>query len=772
MSRRVDFFRRLGIRQRVLLVALAPMVLVGLGLVFYFTFLRYGDVEAALANRGGAMAHQLAPASEYGLFSGNVAELTRLSQAMLAEPDVSGVAFFDPDGRLLARAGDLRSSLDPTRQNVPWTGETEDGLVLIYHVRVSRNPVDYDDPFALEQPIRAAPGLLGTLTLEISRERVLASKREILIVSLGAVLSMMVVAMLLASRLGRDITVPLVRLEEAVARLRRGQLNTRVSPHIAGTVSGLEEGFNEMASALEAANARLSAALASSEAELQDQYEFATALLQALSDAGVGILILRAERIVFANEAAATIHGIPHAELLAISDWTQLLPESNRLSLKERADQVRYSNWTGNRFESAVLVPGDVSRYVDVVMTRLEGEPGEFRVVMVETEVTERRHAEERLNVANRELEAQRDDARRANQAKSRFLAAASHDLRQPIQALTLFVGELRRQASSPSQRRLSKQIQSAVQLLVELLDTLLEISRIDIQELQPRLRPLALDGWLESIAVGYGAAAKEKGLALRVRSSSLTVMTDPVLLARIVGNLLSNAVRYTRSGRILLGVRRVKGCARIEVWDSGVGVGEEHIPHLFQEFYQVENPERDAAKGLGLGLSIVDRLSTVLNHPISVRSWPGQGSVFAVTVPFSTSSLPVEDGIEGEEEIAEAKSVLLLLGNWDEALTLAAMMEDWGYQVVCPDSTEALKRAVKDLPGVLICEDSQLPALDAELPRDGEGRFDLVILGEETRSLRHGSLFRTEYLTNPPRPARLRALLQHLTSGEVDDEG
>lgn len=770
MTARSGIFRRLGIRQRVLLVALAPMVLVGLGLVFYFTFLRYGDVETSLVSRGGAMSRQLAPASEYGLFSGNAAELTRLAQAMLAEADVTGVAFFDPDGRLLAKAGVLKSSIGPSRQQETWTGESTDGLTLFYHVRVSRNPVDYDDPFALEQTLRPAPAILGSLTLEVSRERVVASKREILVVSLGAVLLTMLVAMLLATRLGRDITSPLLRLEEAVARLRRGQLATRVAPHPAGTVRDLEDGFNEMAGALEAANTRLSAALASSEAELQEQYEFATALLQALSDAGVGILILRQERLVFANEAAATIHGLPHAELLALRDWSELLPAERRHEIRERADQVRHATRFGDRFESAVILPQGALRYLDVVMTRLEGEQ-DPRVVMVEADITERRLAEERLSVANQELQSQRDDAQRANQAKSRFLAAASHDLRQPIQALTLFVGELRRQASSTSQRRLSKQIHSAVQLLVELLDTLLEISRIDIQDLKPRLRPLVLDGWLESIAVGHAAAAKEKGLTLRVVPSSLVVMTDPVLLARIVGNLLSNAVRYTHDGRILLGVRRLKDRARIEVWDSGVGVEAEHLPHLFQEFYQVENPERDAAKGLGLGLSIVDRLAAALGHPVRVHSWPGRGSVFTVTVPLVPASVLAAVDQERDEGIPAAKSVLLLMGNQADAGRLAAAMEDWGYRVLCPALPEALQAAVEELPGVLICEDSQLPLVDEALPRQGEGLFDLVILGEETRSLRHGGLHRTEYLSNPPRPARLRALLQHLTSGDGDDE-
>ena len=760
MTRRVELFRRLDLRLRVLLVALAPMALVGLGLVFYFTFLRYGDVETALASRGGAMARQLAPAAEYGLFSGNVMELSRLAQAALGEPDVSGAAFFDSDGKLLVGVGALHSSLAPELQGKAWSGASADGMILIYHVQVSRNPVDYDDPFAMEQIDKPDPKGLGSLTLEVSRERVVSSKREILVVSLGAVFLMMIVAMLLATRLARDITTPLLRLEEAVARLRRGQLKTRVQLHGAGTVRGLEEGFNEMADALEAANVRLSAALASSEAELQAQYDFATALLQALSDAGVGILILHGERIVFANQAATAIHGLSHAELLIIPDWSELLPEAGRLGIRERVERAHQANWRGDRFESPVLLPDGSARHVEVVMTSLAGERSEPRVVMVEADVSERRDAEQRLSVANRELQAQRDDAQRANLAKSRFLAAASHDLRQPIQALTLFVGELDKQMQTPSQQRLSQQINAAVQLLVELFDTLLEISRIDIQDLRPKKYPLALAGWLEDLALSHAAAARDKGIELRICPSSVWVDTDPTLLARIVGNLLSNAVRYTERGRVLLGVRRDADSAQIQIWDSGVGIEEVHLPHLFQEFYQVGNPERDVAKGLGLGLSIVDRLAAVLAAPVTVRSWPGRGSMFSITLPLAPGPSRPASAAR-----APGPAVLLLLADAEAAKRLATTIAGWGYATACAAADEALAETLdRQATPVVVCEDSQWARLEAALPKAGRG-IRLILLGRKAVPISHPAVLRIEQMGTPLRPARLRALLQHLVN-------
>ncbi len=753
--------RNLGIRQRVLLVTMAPMLLVALVLVFYFTFLRYGDVEDALFQRGNSMAGQLIPASEYGMFSGNHAELSRLAQAMMKEPDVSGIAFFDQAGNLLAMAGALRSSLFPAREQQAWHGRSEDGQTLIFHVRVARQPIPFDDPFSsVENDAREL--VLGSITLEMSRERVVRRKLEVLGVSLGSVALMVIFAGMLAGRLGRDLTEPVVRLEAAVRRIRGGEMTTRVIPHQAGTVRALEDGFNEMAQALEKSRRRTEAALASSEAELRKQYEFATALLQALSDAAIGILILQEDRIVFANDAAISIHGYSKAELLAMSDWSSLILPEEADSLRERYERTLQSGWPGERFECTIRSRDGLIRYLDVVTTSLRGDAQQSRVVMVEIDITERSLAEERVTIANRELQKQRDEAERANLAKSRFLAAASHDLRQPLHALSLFCGELPTVMKTAAQHRLANQINAAVGLLVELLDALLDISRLDIHDLDPKIRAVPLMPILEAVALNHQTSAEAQQLTMRVHPSSVWVETDPHLLSRILGNLVSNAVRYTRRGRIFVGVRRQGREVRIEVWDTGIGIPEEHLPHLFQEFYQVENPERDSAKGLGLGLSIVDRLASALKHPIRIRSWPGQGSVFSVVVPLAEL---VPDQDSGEPQPGDSSGrILLLLRDQAEAGSLAAQLRGWGYQVYIADSLDAVDYALMSAPpDVVICDDDQMETLNAALTHELSELPSVVLLGEAPQEAVSEKFILAGQLSKPLRPARLRALLQHL---------
>jgi anti-sigma regulatory factor (Ser/Thr protein kinase)/CheY-like chemotaxis protein len=234
------------------------------------------------------------------------------------------------------------------------------------------------------------------------------------------------------------------------------------------------------------------------------------------------------------------------------------------------------------------------------------------------------------------ELRAQKQAAEEANVAKSRFLAVASHDLRQPLHALELFVQALEDISLPAHAHQLVGNVRRSVNSMEELFDALLDISRLDAGAVRARLENVPLAELFERLSFEYAPVAKQKGLSLSVVDTSVYVRSDPTLLARIVRNLVANAVRYTERGQVTIGCRRRGARVRIEIWDTGPGIPPEKHALVFQEFTQLGSPERDRRKGLGLGLAIVERLAKLLGHEVELRSQVGKGSVFAVSVPRS----------------------------------------------------------------------------------------------------------------------------------------
>jgi two-component system, sensor histidine kinase len=235
---------------------------------------------------------------------------------------------------------------------------------------------------------------------------------------------------------------------------------------------------------------------------------------------------------------------------------------------------------------------------------------------------------------AGRESEVLRLSAERASSDKTRFLASASHDLRQPMHSLVLFLEAARGRNKDRDVDGLLQKVEQSVQSLDALFESLLDISRLDSATVAPRKSRFSLGPMLQEIEARFTSVAVEKRIDLRVRGSDVWVLSDPALLERIVSNLVSNAIRYTQRGGVLVGVRRAAGKVRIEVWDTGIGIPEDKYEEVFQEFVQLDNPERDRRKGLGLGLAIVERLSLLLDHPIVVRSALNRGTTMSVIVP------------------------------------------------------------------------------------------------------------------------------------------
>lgn len=250
--------------------------------------------------------------------------------------------------------------------------------------------------------------------------------------------------------------------------------------------------------------------------------------------------------------------------------------------------------------------------------------------------ITDRKQAEAVLRESLVELEAARAKAERANVAKSRFLAAASHDLRQPLQAAALYQAALTELAETPEQREACAKLQVSLQAMTGILNTLLDLSMLDGGSVTPKRSSFALDSILERIAVNTHPLAEQKGLSFNFPKTGLEVNSDPDLLERILENFVTNAIRFTVNGRVSLGAKQEGNIVRISVMDTGIGIPENAREHIFEEYVQLDNPARNSRKGLGLGLSIVRRLAELLDHPVSVRSTVGKGSTFSVDVPLA----------------------------------------------------------------------------------------------------------------------------------------
>jgi signal transduction histidine kinase len=233
-----------------------------------------------------------------------------------------------------------------------------------------------------------------------------------------------------------------------------------------------------------------------------------------------------------------------------------------------------------------------------------------------------------------RQLRSQIDVAGRANEEKTRFVASAAHDLRQPLHALGMFCATLDQRLINTPERPLVRNMMSAIESLEESFGAMLDISRLDAGVVQKAPQTFPIRDIFRRLLQQFGGDAEARDLALRFRATRRIVHSDPLLLERVLANLVQNALRYSRRGGVLVAARRSPRGVALEVWDSGVGIPEDKKDMIFREFYQLDNPERDRGRGLGMGLAIVMRICNLLEHPLSLRSRVGKGSVFRVLVP------------------------------------------------------------------------------------------------------------------------------------------
>jgi signal transduction histidine kinase len=393
---------------------------------------------------------------------------------------------------------------------------------------------------------------------------------------------------------------------------------------------------------------------------------------------------------------------------------------------------------------------------------------------MAEALQAHRGELEKRIREATADLAARKDLAERANQAKSRFFAAASHDLRQPLHALSLFVAALKARNHQPEAQTLIDNIEASTATMELLFNALLDISRLDAGTIERHPVHFSLKKMLLDLDHQFGAVAAEKQLRLRFRPCDITLYSDPLLLERILINLISNAIHYTDDGGVLVGCRRRGRIVRISVVDTGRGIPLDQQENVFNEFVQLHNLARDRSKGLGLGLAIVSRLGQLLGHPISLRSRPGHGSVFSIDVPCGDTQL-IQPPLPVIPPGQLADDALVLLVDDESAILrgMAELFDNWHIDLVTAHSAAEAEQwldSIGRVPDVIVS--------DYRLPDDTDGIEVITRLRQKfgrdipailvTGDTAPDTILRISragfpLLHKPLRPAKLRALLTHL---------
>jgi signal transduction histidine kinase len=380
----------------------------------------------------------------------------------------------------------------------------------------------------------------------------------------------------------------------------------------------------------------------------------------------------------------------------------------------------------------------------------------------------------DQLRIETGIAEAAKQEAEQANTAKSKFLAAASHDLRQPIHAQGLFLEALSRTELTPPQRDLLGNARSASEATGELLNALLDFSRIEAGVVEPYLQVFRLQPLLNKIENELAPQADAKNIVYRSRETALVVRSDQVLLESILRNLVSNAIRYTERGGVLVACRRRGDHAVLEVWDTGIGIAPEFQSAVFREFYQLGNPERDRNKGLGLGLAISEGLARTLDLPLSLVSVPGRGSVFRLRIPlhFGTSAT--------QPELIQSKTRVLnlrILVIEDDATVRNGMLHllrDWGCECEAAESIQqAVALAELNRPEVIISDyrlrgnRTGVEAISALRARFGDDLPALLITGDTApERLREAQASGIPLLHKPVAPGKLYRKLVELQQG------
>jgi PAS domain S-box-containing protein len=403
-------------------------------------------------------------------------------------------------------------------------------------------------------------------------------------------------------------------------------------------------------------------------------------------------------RIVDINAAACHMFGYTREELLRMS-VTNMARDPTDVDARwhKHFSELRQSH--SRKFETAYYARNGALISVEVIANYVQFDGKEYSCAFVR-DITGRKQNAVALLAAKAEAE-------KANHAKSRFLAAASHDLLQPLSALSLYVGVLKSRVA-PENKDLMARIEACCDSLTQLLSDLLDVSKLDAGVITPKLSDFAVDEFLKPLTTVHAAEANLKNLRLHLHpSEGLVARTDPVLLARVVNNLIANAIRYTHKGGVLVACRRHAGGLWIEVWDTGLGIPEDKTEAIFEEFTQIGDDARN--RGSGLGLAIVAKTASVLGLKIHLRSRVGRGSMFAVELPIGRINLPAE--AQALQTLVRPLRIGLVEDNPDVRQALVLALENFGHQVVAAANGSALLKHLGDQAPDIVISDYRLGA-------------------------------------------------------------
>jgi signal transduction histidine kinase/ActR/RegA family two-component response regulator len=639
--------KRQGIERQTLAVAIIPILVLAVLLEGYFTYTRFADQDRALFERAKLIVHQLASASEYPVFSGNHGLLQQQVDIAFSQQDVNSVVVLDEDSKYLAGAGSdfgayHREQLEglSSKRGDPIAFQDDRKVLRLYHPIVATQ-IRLDE-LASGNAWESDGKVLGSVIVEVGKGRLNREKAEMLVFNLFLMLPVLLATMMIAMRVSRRVTLPVLEMNNAIRRIGEGHLDTHIAGNRVQELDALAAGINDMAHQL-----------------LQD-----------------------------------------------------------RTSLQQRIDD------------------------------------------------------------ATQELRRKKEEAEKANFDKSRFLAAASHDLRQPMHALGLFIGELHSRLDTPEQRKIADKVEESVEAMSSLLDALLDISKLDAGVVIPQIQVVDIDAMARRLVQDFKSVAQRKNITLHVRCTNVLILSDPVLLERILLNLVGNAIRYTpQNGTVVLACRRRGDDLRIEVRDNGIGIPREEQQNVFREFVQLANSARDRSKGIGLGLAIVDRLARLLHHPLVLRSAPNRGSTFSITVPrvFGVDELLAEteqtpDAKMPKHDQLDNLRVLVVDDDMLVRTSTAGILESWGCHVLLAESLQEVGEKYAESHFDLVICDYRLP--------DGNGlqladRISehceivpafILVSGDTAPEILLAVKERGHHLLHKPvRPAKLRSLILFL---------